>query len=84
MAFVATGPYWDVRNPMYVGAVLALIGGGLVVQSISILALAGVFWALSHLMVVLNEEPALERRFGDTFVRYKREVRRWLPRLPSA
>jgi len=82
--FVATGPYRYVRNPMYVGAVLALIGGGLVARSISILALAGVFWGLSHLMVVLNEEPALERRFGDSFVRYKRQVHRWLPRMPSA
>lgn len=82
--FVATGPYRYVRNPMYVGGVLALSGGGLVVRSLSILALAGVFWALSHLMVVLNEEPALERRFGDSFVRYKREVHRWLPRIPSA
>lgn len=82
--FVATGPYRYVRNPMYVGGVLALVGGGLVVRSIAILALAGVFWALSHLMVVLNEEPALERRFGDSFVRYQREVQRWLPRIPSA
>jgi protein-S-isoprenylcysteine O-methyltransferase Ste14 len=80
--FVATGPYRYVRNPMYVGAVLALTGGGLAVQSISILALAAVFWALSHLMVVLYEEPALEKRFGDSFVRYKRQVHRWLPRMP--
>ena len=68
---------------MYVGGVLALTGAGLVVQSISILALAVVFWALSHLMVVLSEEPALEKRFGDSFLRYKRQVHRWLPRRPS-
>jgi protein-S-isoprenylcysteine O-methyltransferase Ste14 len=82
--FVATGPYRYVRNPMYVGAILALIGGGLALRSVSILALAGAFWALSHLMVVLNEEPALERRFGASFVRYKGQVRRWLPRIPPA
>lgn len=81
--FVATGPYRYVRNPMYVGAVLALVGGGLVVQSVSILALAAVFWALSHLMVVFYEEPALERRFGDSFVRYRSRVHRWLPGMPS-
>lgn len=80
--FVAGGPYRYVRNPMYVGAVLALVGGGLVARSISILALAAAFWALSHLMVVLNEEPALERRFGDSFVQYKRQVHRWLPWRP--
>jgi protein-S-isoprenylcysteine O-methyltransferase Ste14 len=81
-AFVATGPYRYVRNPMYVGAVLALIGAGLVVRSISILVLAGIFWILSHLMVVLHEEPDLEKRFGESFVRYKGQVNRWLPGLP--
>lgn len=46
--------------------------------------LAAVFWSLSHLMVVLNEEPALEKRLGESFVRYKARVRRWLPRIPAA
>jgi protein-S-isoprenylcysteine O-methyltransferase Ste14 len=78
--FVATGPYRYVRNPMYVGGILALTGAGLVVGSAAILGLAGVFWILSHLMVVLHEEPELERRFGDSFVRYKGQVNRWLPR----
>ena len=80
--FVASGPYRYVRNPMYVGAVLALVGGGLIVSSISILILAALFWALAHVMVLLNEEPALEKRFGDSFVQYRREVNRWLPRIP--
>lgn len=82
--FVATGPYRYVRNPMYVGGVLALVGGGLALCSISILALAGIFWALSHLMVVFYEEPALEKRFGESFLQYERRVHRWLPRLPPA
>lgn len=81
--FVATGPYRYVRNPMYVGAILALAGAGLAVRSFSIVALAAVFWLLSHVLVVLHEEPALEARFGESFVRYKRQVNRWLPRVPS-
>jgi protein-S-isoprenylcysteine O-methyltransferase Ste14 len=81
--FVAIGPYRYLRNPMYVGAILALLGGGLVVRSFSILALAAGFWLLAHLMVVLYEEPVLERRFGESFVAYKRQTNRWLPRLPD-
>ena len=80
--FVATGPYRYVRNPMYVGAVLALVGGGLVVHRFYSRPCRGLL-GLSH-MVVLNEEPALEKRFGDSFVRYKRHVHRWLPCMPSA
>ncbi len=80
--FVATGPYRYVRNPMYVGAVLALTGAGLIVQSVSILVLAAAFWTLTHVVVVLHEEPDLERRFGESFVRYKAQVHRWLPKVP--
>ena len=80
--FLANGPYRYVRNPMYVGAVLALAGGGLVISSSSVLILAALFWGLSHLLVVLNEEPALKRRFGDSFLQYKNRVNRWLPRIP--
>lgn len=80
--FVATGPYRYFRNPMYVGAVLMLLGSGLIVRSVSIVALALVFWGLSHLMVVFNEEPALEKRFGESFAVYKRQTHRWLPSVP--
>ena len=81
--FVATGPYRYVRNPMYVGAVLALTGAGLVVQSFAIIVLAAAFWTLTHVVVILHEEPDLERRFGESFVRYKAHVPRWVPRVPS-
>lgn len=82
--FVATGPYRYVRNPMYVGAVCTLLGAGLIVRSPSILLLAVAFWGLSHTFVVLNEEPSLERRFGDSYSRYRQQVNRWLPRRPRA
>jgi len=81
--FVATGPYRYVRNPMYVGAVIALVGIGFIVRSFSILILAALFWALAHIMVLYYEEPALKKRFGDSFARYTCEVNRWLPRIPS-
>lgn len=81
--FVATGPYRLVRNPMYVGGVLTLVGAGLVLRSISILALGAVAWGLSHLMVTRKEEPTLEKRFGDSYLRYRRRVHRWQPRVPE-
>src|SRR5512134_1817069 len=80
--FVASGPYRYVRNPMYIGAILALSGSGLVVGSAAIVLLAGVFWLLAHILVLVYEEPDLQRRFGAAYARYKREVRRWLPRTP--
>jgi len=77
--FVAAGPYRYVRNPMYVGAFGILVGAGLIVQSPSVIGLAILFLVLTHLFVVLYEEPSLTRRFGDPYRRYKSTVHRWLP-----
>jgi protein-S-isoprenylcysteine O-methyltransferase Ste14 len=81
--FVATGPYKSVRNPMYVGGLILLIGFGLQQQSVSILLFALLAALLVHLLVVLLEEPDLERRFGRSYVKYKATVHRWLPRWPG-
>lgn len=78
--FVATGPYRYVRNPMYVGAILLLIGAGLTVGSASIVLLAFAFWALAHVFVLVYEEPALTAQFGESYAQYRSEVNRWLPR----
>jgi protein-S-isoprenylcysteine O-methyltransferase Ste14 len=78
-SFVVQGPYRYVRNPMYVGVICGLLGSGLIFRSTSILCLGFGFWAVAHLFVLLYEEPALEREFGETFVHYRQQVRRWLP-----
>jgi protein-S-isoprenylcysteine O-methyltransferase Ste14 len=33
------------------------------------------------MFVLVYEEPALERQFGQSYVVYKANVRRWWPRL---
>jgi protein-S-isoprenylcysteine O-methyltransferase Ste14 len=81
--FVASGPYRYVRNPMYIGAAGVILGAGLVLSSPSIALLAFAFLAIMHLFVVLHEEEALTTRFGDSYLRYKSSVHRWLVRRPS-
>ena len=80
--FVAVGPYRWVRNPMYLGAVLVICGAGLWLRSAGALAVAVFFVLLAHVFVVLYEEPSLEHRFGESYLRYKRSVKRWLPHRP--
>ncbi|MFQ5890359.1 MAG: methyltransferase family protein [Gemmatimonadota bacterium] len=78
--FVAVGPYRWVRNPMYIGG-LGLLGGfGLWHRSLSILLFTLLLALMMHLFVVLYEEPGLERRFGTSYLEYKKSVHRWLPR----
>ena len=82
--FVASGPYRYVRNPMYLGAAIFLLGFGLFERSVSILALSAFLLLAAHLFVLVYEEPDLERRFGESYRSYKRTVRRWIPRRPAA
>ena len=80
-AFVAIGPYKYVRNPMYIGGLVLLIGFGLYERSISILFLALLLFPLVHLFVLFYEEPTLTRKFGSSYQEYRKAVRRWIPRL---
>jgi len=77
---VVRGPYKYVRNPMYLGAGLALAGAALFYQSASLWAYTAGFLLLMHLFVILYEEPTLHRSFGEEYETYCRRVRRWLPK----
>ena len=76
---VVRGPYRFVRNPMYIGAGLALASAALFYGSVPILIYTGAFLLAMHLFVVLYEEPTLRRTFGQEYETYCRQVRRWLP-----
>ena len=79
---VVRGPYRYVRNPMYLGAGLALAGAALFYEAGALWAYAGGFLVLTHLVVVLYEEPTLRRTFGEDYETYCRQVRRWWPTTP--
>ena len=77
---VVRGPYRFVRNPRDLGAALAGGGAALFYRSIPLLVYAGVFLLITHLLVVLYEEPALQRTFGGEYEAYRRRVGRWWPK----
>lgn len=76
---VVRGPYRFVRNPMYVGAALAVAGAALFYQSVQLLAFVAGFLLVTHLFVVLYEEPTLRRLFGPDYQAYCQRVHRWRP-----
>lgn len=78
---VIRGPYRFVRNPMYIGAGLALAGAALFYESASLLAYAAAFLLAAHFFVMWYEEPVLRRSFGDEYEAYCQRVRRWRPGL---
>jgi protein-S-isoprenylcysteine O-methyltransferase Ste14 len=78
---VVTGLYRYVRNPMYVTVVMTIIGQGLILGNLRLLAYAGLLWLPAHLFVLVYEEPALRASFGLEYKSYCAEVPRWIPRF---
>ena len=76
---VIRGPYRFVRNPMYIGAALALAGAALYFQSVALFAFVAGFLLVTHLFVVIYEEPTLRRTFGQEYDAYCHRIHRWLP-----
>jgi protein-S-isoprenylcysteine O-methyltransferase Ste14 len=64
---VVRGPYRYLRNPMYLGATLALAGASLFYESMALAAYAAGFVLLMHGFVVLYEEPALAAAVGREY-----------------
>jgi protein-S-isoprenylcysteine O-methyltransferase Ste14 len=63
---------------MYLQMVLVCIGVAVIASSAWIIVLTPVCaWALDRIAIV-PEEAYLERKFGASYLAYKRRVRRWL------
>ena len=78
---VVTGLYRWVRNPMYVGVALMLVGE-IVISRSSELALLGLgFFVAANIFIRAYEEPYLAHRFGASYAEYRKHVGRWIPRL---
>ena len=77
---VEVGPYGLVRNPMYLGAALALAGAALFFGSWGLFGYCLAFVLVTHVFVVAYEEPTLRSTFGPSYVRYCERVQRWWPR----
>ena len=78
---VTTALHRYVRNPMYIGVALAILGQAVIFRSLHVAEYAAVMLLIAHVFVVLYEEPTLSRHFGESYEEYRRTVPRWLPRL---
>lgn len=80
LRLVVRGPYRYVRNPMYLGAGLALAGATLFYESLALLVYLAALAIATHIFIVYYEEPTLNRLFGSAYGAYRSTVNRWLPR----
>jgi len=78
---VASGFYRYMRNPMYAGILLALIGHFFFFGFWLLLVYAALVFSAAHLFVIGYEEPTLREKFGASYAEYFKKVPRWIPRL---
>jgi protein-S-isoprenylcysteine O-methyltransferase Ste14 len=79
---VTRGPYRWVRNPIYLAALLVVLGEAGLFGSPWLLAYAGAMAVCFHLFVTGYEERVLRRCFGPGYLAYRSAVPRWIPRRP--
>jgi protein-S-isoprenylcysteine O-methyltransferase Ste14 len=76
-ALVTAGIFRRLRNPMYVGLILFLVGLAVLLASDWMLVMTVVFVLVLHVGVVKREERYLEAKFGEAYRRYKAAVPRY-------
>lgn len=76
-ALVTTGVYSFVRNPIYVGFFLILVGIATAAAWNWLFVFALVFMAIIHWGVVRREERYLAGKFGEAYAAYMKRVRRY-------
>jgi protein-S-isoprenylcysteine O-methyltransferase Ste14 len=73
--------YSHVRNPMILSLIIIQFSESIIFESYGIALLAVFNFVFNTIYFILSEEPGLIRRFGEEYVKYKRNVPRWIPRL---
>jgi protein-S-isoprenylcysteine O-methyltransferase Ste14 len=75
---VISGVYRWTRNPMYLGMALAYVGFSMLANSGWCLLSLPVALGLVYVLAIRPEERYLGRKFGESYQRYRADVRRWL------
>ncbi len=77
-ALVTSGVFRISRHPMYLGMVLILFGIAVLMGSLMPYAVIPVFAVLMDVVFIRVEEIMLEEKFGEAWLEYKENVRRWI------
>ncbi len=79
---VVRGLYRYVRNPMYVGVLLVLLGEVIFLRSMPLLWYSALWLGIVHVNILIYEERYLQFRFGESYEKYRKNVNRWIPGRP--
>ncbi len=77
-SIITEGPYRYSRNPIYAAFVIAGAGIALAFNTCWMLLSLLAFGLIANKLVIEREEKYLEGKFGDSYLNYRRETRRWI------
>ena len=72
------GPYLFSRNPMYLLELAMWFGWTIFYGSVAIFIAFILWWVFFAFLQIPTEERQLEARFGETYLKYKDTVPRWI------
>jgi protein-S-isoprenylcysteine O-methyltransferase Ste14 len=79
---VNAGPYAYVRNPMLSGVFILMFGFGILFNSISLVFIfTPLFILFNYVELKAIEETELEKRLGKKYLKYKKRVPMFIPKL---
>lgn len=76
---IVKGPYRYTRNPQYIGDSMNAVGYMLLTNSWMVWVI-GILGILLNVLAPYTEEPWLERRYGESYLKYKENVPRFFGR----
>jgi protein-S-isoprenylcysteine O-methyltransferase Ste14 len=75
---ITDGWYRFSRNPMYLGMALILVGVAWLLGSLTPFGIIVLFVVWIDVQFIRREEQMLSTQFGQDWLEYKRQVRRWI------
>ena len=75
---IKDGLYRYTRNPIYLGMVIILFSGAVVLGSLTPFLVIPIFILLIQKIFIEKEEEFLSERFGKKYIEYKKKLRRWI------
>jgi len=78
MSHFEHGPYKYLRNPTHLSVFIMTLGFGLIINSFFSIIFATVAYVLTKILFLRKEEKMLEKKYGETYVGYKKKVKNWI------
>jgi protein-S-isoprenylcysteine O-methyltransferase Ste14 len=82
-SITTSGPYALVRNPIYIGNTLVILGAVIMAEVLWMIPVALLWCGIVYSLVVCYEEQQLAVQYGGEYLDYLAVARHWLPRLTS-